>query len=120
MEPSEDLLANIRTSVIEVLQLLADPEAQREYERNVAIADVPAELFCLWFDDVYHPESPAHQAAFSPGELDLLAEFTKLFLDAEAELPDPLPRLRELQAHPAWSRVVSGAASTLRGLAREG
>ena len=116
MEITKKLVANIRSSIFEQLKLLADPEAQREYECNVPIADVPRELFCGWFDDSYHPESPAFQAAFNPRELDALAEFHNLFSAAEVELPEPLPQLSDIQAHPAWGRVLSGAAKALRCL----
>jgi hypothetical protein len=118
MKITQELVANIRSSIHQELKLLADPEAQREYERNVPIADVPAELFAGWFDDSYHPQSPAFQAAFSPRELEALAEFNSLFTAAGAELPEPLPRLSDLLAHPVWARVSSGAAKALRGLSK--
>jgi hypothetical protein len=116
MEITEELVANIRSSIHKHLKLLADLEAQHEYQRNVPIANVPAELLCGWFDDSYHPETAAFQAAFAPQELDVLAEFNDLFAAAEVELPDRLPTLSALQAHPAWGRVVSGAAKALAGL----
>jgi len=116
MKITDEFVANIRSSIREHLRLLADPVAQREYERNVPVADVPAELLCGWCDDVYHPASAAFQSAFSPRELAALAEFDNLFNAAAAELPDPLLRLRELQAHPAWGRVMSGAATALQGV----
>ena len=116
MKITEELVAYIRSSIHEHLELLANTEAQREYERNVPSADVPAELFCVWFDDCYQPESLAFLAAFSPEELDALAAFTDLLTAAQAELPEPLPRLCDLQAHPAWGRVTSGATRALHRL----
>jgi len=41
---------SIRQSVIDVLQILASPFEQLEYQQDVQIADVPAELLCMWFD----------------------------------------------------------------------
>jgi len=114
--PDAEIVARLRSSIGEQLTLLSDPEAQRQYERNVPIADVSAELFCGWFDDLYHPESPAFRAAFSPRELEDLAEFNEVFIRVAAELPEPLPRLCDLQAHPAWGCVVSGAARALERL----
>jgi hypothetical protein len=113
MELGEQAAANLRSSIREQLELLADPAAQREYERNVPVARVAAELLCGWFDDLYHPESPTFQAAFSPQELDALADFNDVFSAAGAEIPDPLPQLAALQTSPAWSRVTSGAAKAL-------
>ena len=63
----------LRAGILELLELLADAAAQERYEHNVPIADVPAELCCMWFDDLYHPDSPAFQAAFTVAELDALA-----------------------------------------------
>jgi hypothetical protein len=113
LAPSEEFIANIRSGIIQHLRLLADPEAQREFERRVPIADVPAELFCVWFDDFYHPETPVVHAAFSPQEREVLAEFHELFAAVSAEFPSTLPRLHELQIHPAWARVTSGASRAL-------
>ena len=44
--------AAIRAEVLSHLELLASPELQARYERDVEIADVPAELVCVWFDDL--------------------------------------------------------------------
>jgi hypothetical protein len=116
MKITGELVAAIRSSIHQHLEFLADAEAQREYERDVPIADVPAELVCGWFDDCYHPESPAFQAAFTPQQRAVLAEFDDEFRAAIAELPEPLPRLSDLQPHHAWSRVNSAAARALRGV----
>jgi len=118
MKITEEVVANTRSSILEHLALLADPEAQREYEQNVPIADVPAELMCGWFDDSYDPSSPAFEAAFSLRERRALAEFSDLLTSAEAQLPIPLPRFRDLQTHPAWGRVIAGAANALAACGR--
>ena len=91
MEITEERLEGTRSSIREHLELLANPNAQRDYERDAPIADVPAELFCGWFDDSYHPEDPAFQAAFNPRELALLADFNDLFAAAEREIPEIHP-----------------------------
>ena len=46
-----------KANTINVVQLIADVDRQKEYERSVPITDVLAELVCQWFDDCYHSES---------------------------------------------------------------
>lgn len=43
---------SLRESLLQTLTLLGDFEAQMKYVVDVPIADVPAELICMWFDDV--------------------------------------------------------------------
>src|SRR5436190_14097080 len=72
-------VAHLRRSIIDLLRLLADADAQLEYERSVPIANVPAELFCMWADDQYHPDSDLFRAAFAPDEVEVLAIFDEQF-----------------------------------------
>jgi hypothetical protein len=37
-----------RSNVMQTLRLISSADEQRTYQRNVPIADVPAELFCQW------------------------------------------------------------------------
>lgn len=116
-----EIAVHFRRNVVELLQLLADRGAQIQYERDVPIADVPAELVCMWFDDLYHPKDETFRSAFTPSELDVLAEFHRKYaasLKAIGTLPH-LPNLTELHAHPAWERVVSGAQEALDSVAGE-
>ena len=56
---------SVRAQVIEHIELLSLPSEQLEYERDVPIADVPAELVCGFCDDLYHPKSPEILLAFT-------------------------------------------------------
>lgn len=113
--PSE----GIRGGVRELLMLLASADGQTAYERSVPIANVPAELLCMWFDDCYHPDDVRFRRAFSPRELEALASLDERYRSAADELK-PLPRnVPELHAHPAWGRVVQAASATLRMLAAD-
>jgi hypothetical protein len=113
MEVTEELRRNIRSSIRDHLALLADLEEQRKYERNVPIANVPAELVCGWFDDSYIPDSPAHHAAFTLSERAALEDFSALF----SPVADGLRNVREvadLHARREWLEVVAAAAILLR------
>jgi len=48
---------SVRKAIIKEIELLSLPSKQLEYEKNVPIANVPAELICGFCDDLYHPKS---------------------------------------------------------------
>lgn len=102
-----------RHTMLDLLRLLADPEAQRAYERNVPIAQVPAELFCMWFDDQYHPDSVTFQEAFDPVERAALARFHAVFSEVADRMPERIGRVAELHARREWPVVVQAAARVL-------
>jgi hypothetical protein len=112
MNATEELRGSIRSRIREHLALLAAMDSQRRYRRDVPTADVPAELFCVWFDDIYHPESPAHQQAFTQPETVALEEFNALFDEVASILRD-IRDLSTLQAHPEWIRVSKAAEVVL-------
>ena len=110
--PPEDL----RNTVLGLLRLLGDPEAQLAYERNVPIADVPAELFCMWFDDQYHPATELFRAAFCSGERAILAAFHERFEVVADSLPRDLGRVADLHEHSGWQTLMLDAVDTLKSL----
>lgn len=106
----------IRDGIRDLVALLADAERQRVYERDVPIAHVPAELVCMWFDDLYHPDDPAFVRAFSTAELAALDEFNRIYRSVADELEPLPPSVADLHAHPAWSRVSPAAAAALMSI----
>jgi hypothetical protein len=106
----------LRKSIIEHLQLLSSFEAQIEYERTVPLADVPAELVCIWFDDLYQPDSQLFQAAFTRSEREILATFHEQFEKVSDSLPEPIPSIAELHARKEWQEMNAAALATLRAL----
>jgi hypothetical protein len=60
---------DLRNNIVGLMRMLASKNEQLAYERDVPIANVPAELVCMWFDDFYHPEAGLFLEAFSPAEL---------------------------------------------------
>lgn len=95
-----------RVNVINVLQLIADLDAQKEYERTVPIADVPSELQCQWFDDSFHPDHLPFRSSFFPEEWEVLMEFHNCYDLRSKRLPDTL---EEMHVSSAWLEVVNKA-----------
>jgi hypothetical protein len=101
-----------RRSIHELLVLIGDRDAQRAYERDVPIANVPAELICMWFEDHYHPAAGWFVSAFSADELAELAAFNDFYRARTDNLPtsggiDVLQKARE------WGEIVNRARATL-------
>ena len=95
---------SIRKSTIKMIELLSLPSEQLEYEKNVPIADVPAELICGFCDDLYHPKSEDFIAEFSEDELKAMAHLYGLLSEAaKVEVHSVI----ELQKVPEWRSVAS-------------
>jgi hypothetical protein len=114
MEITGELLDTIRRHVRDELELLSDADYQRQYALDVPDVDVPSELVHGWVEQCYVPQSLAFRQAFRISELETLADFHRLFIEARAELGEPLPELEEFLEHPSWKRVISAAGTTLR------
>lgn len=99
----------------ELLELLSSREAQAQYEVDVPIANVPAELLCMWFDDRYHPETVWFTEAFTSRERAALAAFDAFF----SAVADGLPTeggVMVLHAESVWTGVCEKAAEVLAAL----
>jgi hypothetical protein len=103
----------LRNNIVGLVRTLASKDEQLAYERDVPIANVPAELACMWFDDLYQPDGDLFLEAFTPTERDRLARF-HTFYDARIEqLPDTLA---ELHRDAAWLEVMGEAQRVLEDL----
>jgi hypothetical protein len=105
-----------RRTAHELLSLLSSHEAQLAYARTVAIADVPSELVCMWFDDFWSAVSDNRESThdFSSREWQVLAEFSAVYQAELAALP---MRLEDLRDSDGWRRVRSQARQALDALA---
>lgn len=95
----------IRDTVLYAVQLLASAQEQRDYERDVPIADVPGELAEAG-RDLFHPKSNEYIRAFSDDELRDLAYLYGLVREATR---DQAASVTELQKRPEWRRVMAVA-----------
>jgi hypothetical protein len=76
--------ASIRAEVLRHLELLASVELQARYEGDVKIANVPAELVCVWFDDLDLPASAPE--LFAGKDVELVQAFSALLERTAQEL----------------------------------
>lgn len=104
----------IRQRIIEALRLAASAEQQRRYEAAVPIADVTAEVFCIWGDN-YFPDSPWLRRVFTPREQDVLARYAVVNDAIAPSLPDRLT-LAEFQARPESRELADAAMRALAAL----
>jgi hypothetical protein len=97
---------------IEVLELLADLDAQKKYERDVPIANVPAELICMWFDDLAVEHG---YGDLSAPEQDILREFTEFYGSRVDALPT-WGMVDALHACTEWVEITLEARKALTAL----
>lgn len=98
---------SIRKSVIETIKLLSLPSKQLEYEKNVPIVNVPAELICGFCDDLYHPKSVQFLSEFTEDELKGLAHLYGMLVEA-ARID--VSSVTDLLKHEKWRAVVTVAS----------
>ena len=111
MKESENI--SFRDNAIELLELLSSLDAQSEYQKNVPIANVPAELLCMWFDDFYHL-TDEFKVDFTKSELMMLSSFHSFFEDSINKLPDSSKGLEALQSSSVWLEVTEKAKAALK------
>lgn len=97
---------SIRTAIIEAIELLSLPSEQLAYEKNVPIANVPAELICIFCDDLYHPESEQLLSQFNAEEMNGLAHLNGVLCEA-AEIE--VSSVSELLKNDQWKTVINVA-----------
>lgn len=98
-----------RVNIINVLQLIAAPGDQLQYQAKASV-NVASELVNQWFDDFYHPTSPQFASEFSSEELKRLAEFNRFFDERVSLLPDSLAEMLKVAV---WSEVAAKANEVL-------
>ncbi|MCA9027939.1 MAG: hypothetical protein KDA86_22205 [Planctomycetaceae bacterium] len=102
----------VRESVLDALEMLAQPSAQLQYEKSlVHSGHAPTELVSVFCDDLFNPKNETFTSAFSADELKGLAHLYGLLVEtADSNFPDVTAMLKD----PTWRRVVD-VAQQLRG-----
>ena len=117
----DDPPKTIRDRVIECVVLLASAKGQKEYERDVPIAYVPAELKSSFCDDLFHPKSPDFTGSFSEVELKDLAVLYGLLHRASKSFRDcPSLSVGQMLKLSQWREVMffsKGLADRLKNTA---
>ena len=91
-----------RQNVFGVIDLWSSKESQIDYQKDVPIAQVSAELFCQW-EDFYYPDSGDFKLAFSNDELEILAEFDKALNETADKTPENPPQIEEFIKTQEWT-----------------
>jgi hypothetical protein len=104
---------NFHNSAIELLSLISSYDEQLEYEKSVPIANVPAELICMWFDDFYHL-TDEFTKDFSSKELSALSTFNDLYEDKLPFLLELKSEIVEFHNSTAWKDVSEAASKALQ------
>jgi uncharacterized protein YbaR (Trm112 family) len=111
-----ELARRLRQNLLDVLELWTSKEQQLEYQANVPIAQVTAELICQWADDYYYPETKHFKLAFDENERTVLADFDKVLNNIVDNIPAPLPSLNDFINTNDWLVISQAAIATLTKL----
>lgn len=106
-----------RSRIVDLLDLISDPNAQLDYQSRVPYVDVAAELFNQW-DESYHPSDPCFLGQFSPSELAALAVFAGVIDEVADATPAQLPPLVDFMKTKHWERLMLGARVALSAVKR--
>jgi hypothetical protein len=99
--PEQELPANIRKSLRELLRILTVPENLRKLVGGIG------EAYCMWFDDLYLPNDPIFRSVFSSKTLDAFDRVNSA-LESCREFVDGRDLETILKAK-SWQEVQSAA-----------
>ena len=105
-------LPNLRPGIVDLLELLSSSERQLKYERTVP-HDISIELRCMWFDDLYTPDSDSFKCSFSQKELAAVASFNNYYSDHEKLLPQACDGITSWVNNEVWQGIMQKAKETL-------
>ncbi len=116
-ELREQLKANFRKEVFEVLDLISSKEEQLDYQAKAPIAYVSAELFNQW-DDCYQipKEQDWYKEAFSKAELKVLQEFDEALEAVSKNTPQNPSDIHDFVKTPEWEELSNAAIIALTKL----
>ena len=93
-----------RKNVFGVIDLWASKEKQIDYQGEVPIAQVSAELFCQW-EDFYWPDSDDFKPAFEKEELEILSDFDKALNETIEKTRQDLPLIETFVETKEWIKM---------------
>lgn len=114
----------IRNRIIEYLQLVANPEAQLDYQSGVPSAHVPSEIIDQWEDWVLGDPATWSEAlspeVYVSEEIEAMQRFHATWDAVVEATPDPLPPLPETLKLAAWAELSCAASDALEVFSRRG
>ncbi len=111
---SRMLLQRLRNRIIDVLELAACAETQRDYQRSVPQVHVPDQVL-NWWDDFVGDDWRQHYssgAVFTPVEIDAIARFHAIHVEVSGQIQD-LP-LETLIPTAQWQRLLAAGSEALQ------
>lgn len=103
---------SLRAQIEDTLELIADREAQLDYQASVPFVDVSTELFLQW-EDWYRPDDQAFAESFDHQEAHTLRTFHDVFSAVRLNYPHGLPPIAEFVQTTAWKRYSGAAGAAL-------
>jgi hypothetical protein len=121
-QPTKEFaLQLIRNRIIESLELASSFKAQRRYQIDVPIANVPAEVICNWEDQVDQDRLEQYgPPVFSSEEIEAMRTFQQAWEVITGRLPRQLSTLEKTQELPEWDHLRDAAAKALKAFATRG
>lgn len=112
-----ELQQNVRRGLLQTLQLLSSRQDQLQYQKDVPIAHVTAELFWSW-DEYRYEDEPYPQwfiDAFSAAEMKAIQEFNLVFDSVCLAMPEgEFPSIGEFVLTPLSAKLAEAATLALR------
>ena len=108
---------NTRRNIINTLYLISSKEKQLNYQENVPIARVSAELFCQW--DEHFPSEKnddLFRETFNEDERMILCEFNEVFERVAEATPNDLPDIHDFIKTDALVQLSKAASIALKKL----
>ncbi len=103
----------IVSSVMEIIQLLASPEEQEEYQAD-SQSDIGPELLAWWCEDIYSEDARERLlGALTVREGQALEEFNVYIQDRLEAIPDSFEEMQDCEE---WVEIVEKAGEVLEKL----
>ncbi len=108
----------LRNRIVNEIDLLANLDSQIKYEEEVGIVHIPSELVCVWFDDLYHPETELFNESLKKSEKSVLADFNTRFDELLKKTDKHVlsETIEDLQKDKYWQSVVTLAQNVIEKL----
>lgn len=102
---------NIRESLLTTLSFLASIEEQRKFASKVFYSSYQDEFACWWFDN-FLPDEPGAAEMFTPLQLVVLREFSRMFDTCLESIGSVVMDIDSLLQSSEWQALVAKAKET--------